>query len=418
MKDIKSFLVQPSRVWTDGAMHGGWSVLVRDERVVAVGANVEAGDAEIVDLPGMTLLPGLMDLHSHLFLHPYNETPWDDQVLKESEAYRMVRAVTHAAATLRAGFTTLRDLGTEGAGYADVALKRAIEEGVVPGPRLVVVTRAIVATGSYGPARAKFRPDCCFPQGAEEASGIDEVVRAVRHQASHGADWIKVYADYRAGPGGETVATFSVEELKVLVETAHSLGRPVAAHATSDEGMRRAAIAGVDTIEHGYGGTRETFALMAKNNIAFLPTLTVCEALCEYFHGYTRGGEPHPRMVEAANAFRAAREEGVIIGCGSDVGPFPHGENLRELQWMEKLGMSANEALLAATAVNAKILRRDHELGSVKPDYLADLIAIDGDPTQDLSSLAEISFVMKNGAIFSFPVYGGGVPRSGGGGGS
>jgi imidazolonepropionase-like amidohydrolase len=334
-----------------------------------------------------------MDLHSHLFLHPYNETPWDDQVLKESEAYRTVRAVTHAAATLRAGFTTLRDLGTEGAGHADVAIKRAIVEGIIPGPRLFVVTRAIVATGSYGPARAKFRPDCCFPQGAEEASGIDEVVRAVRHQASHGADWIKVYADYRAGPGGETVATFSIDELKALVDTAHSLCRPVAAHATSDEGMRRSAIAGVDTIEHGYGGTREVFALMRKNNIAYLPTLTVCEALCEYFHGYTRGGEPHPRMAEAANAFRIAREEGVTIGCGSDVGPFPHGENLRELQWMEKLGMSRDEALLAATAVNAKILRRENELGSVKPNYLADLIAMtDG---------MDVRFVMKDGGYFA-----------------
>jgi imidazolonepropionase-like amidohydrolase len=301
---------------------------------------------------------------------------------------------------LRAGFTLLRDLGTEGAGFADVALKHAIEEGIVPGPRLVVVTRAIVATGSYGPARAKFRPDCCFPQGAEEASGIDEVMRAVRHQASHGADWIKVYADYRAGPGGETVATFSVDELTALVETSHSLGRPVAAHATSDEGMRRAAHAGVDTIEHCYGGTRETFALMAKKGIAYLPTLTVCEAICEYFMGYVRGGEPHPRMKEAANAFRNARAEGVIIGLGSDVGPFPHGENRRELDWMIRLGMSRDEALLAATAVNAKIIRRDHDLGSVKDGYLADLIAVDDDPERDLSSLSIAPFVMKNGVRY------------------
>jgi imidazolonepropionase-like amidohydrolase len=390
-------LLRPARVWSDGEMHAGWSVLVRGERIAAAGPAIDAGGAEAVDLKGLTLLPGLMDLHSHLFLHPYNEVAWDDQVLKESEAYRTVRAVMHAEATLRAGFTLLRDLGTEGAGYADVALKRAIDGDLIPGPRLVVVTRAIVATGSYGPARTKFRPDCCFPQGAEEASGIDEVVRAVRHQASHGADWIKVYADYRAGPGGETVATFSIDELKALVESAHSLGRPVAAHATSNEGMRRAALAGVDTIEHGYGGTRETFALMKRNNIAYLPTLTVCEALCGYFHGHVRGGDPHPRMVEAANAFRNARAEGVTIGCGSDVGPFPHGENLRELQWMEKLGMSANEALLAATAVNAKILRREHELGSVKENYLADLIAVDGDPSRDLGALAAVSFVMKGG---------------------
>ncbi len=387
-----SLLLKPARVWSGGATHAGWSVLVEGERIVAVGPTVDATGAKVVDLAGLTLLPGLMDLHSHLFLHPYNEVAWDDQVLKQSEAYRTVRAVRHAEATLRAGFTTLRDLGTEGAGYADVAIKRAIDEGLIPGPRLFVVTRAIVATGSYGPARAKFRPDCCFPQGAQEASGIDEVVRAVRHQASHGADWIKVYADYRCGPAGETVATFSVDELKALVETAHSLGRPVAAHATSDEGMRRAARAHVDTIEHGYGGSAQTFALMAKNAIAYLPTLTVCEAICEYFLGYVRGGAPHPRMVEAANAFRTARAQDVVIGLGSDVGPFPHGENLRELRWMEKLGMSRDEALLAATAVNAKILRREHDLGQVREGYLADLVAM----TDDL----EVRFVMKGGEMF------------------
>jgi imidazolonepropionase-like amidohydrolase len=395
-----ALLLRPARVWTGGATHDGWSVLVEGERIAAAGAGLDAGDARVVDLPGLTLLPGLMDLHSHLFLHPYNEVAWDDQVLKESEAYRTVRAVTHAEATLRAGFTTLRDLGTEGAGYADAALKRAIEENIVPGPRLFVVTRAIVATGSYGPARGKFRPDCCFPQGAEEASGIDEVVRAVRHQASHGADWIKVYADYRCGPGGETAATFSIDELKALVETSHSLGRPVAAHATSDEGMRRAAEARVDTIEHGYGGTAKTFALMKKHAIAYLPTLTVCEAMCEYFHGHTRGGEPHPRMREAANAFRTARAEGVVIGCGSDVGPFPHGENSRELRWMEKLGMSAAEALLAATQIAAKILRREKDLGSVAQGFLADLIAVEGDPARDLAALGHVRFVMKGGAVF------------------
>jgi imidazolonepropionase-like amidohydrolase len=390
-------VLKPAHVWTGGETHDGWQVRVEGDRIAAVGADVDARGATVVDLPGATLLPGLMDLHSHLFLHPYNETPWDDQVLKESEAYRTVRAVRHAEATLRAGFTTLRDLGTEGAGYADVALKRAIAEGIVPGPRLFVAGRAIVATGSYGPARAKFRPDCCFPQGAEEASGIDEVVRAVRHQASHGADWIKVYADYRAGPGGETVATFSIEELKALVETARSLARPVAAHATSDEGMRRAALAGVDTIEHGYGGSAKTFAAMARAGIAYLPTLTVCEALCEYFLGHVRGGEPHPRMIEAATAFRSARAEGVVIGCGSDVGPFPHGENLRELQWMVRLGMSASEALQAATSVNAKILRRDNDLGRIAPGFVADLVAVGGDPARDLDTLARPRLILKDG---------------------
>jgi imidazolonepropionase-like amidohydrolase len=395
----RTLLLKPDRFWTtDGGLKTG-RVLVDGNRIAAVGAVDAPADAETIDLSGLTLLPGLMDLHSHLFLHPYNETVWDDQVLKESEAYRTVLAVRHAKATLDAGFTLLRDLGTEGAGYADVALKRAIDEGVVPGPRLVVVTRAIVATCGYGPLRTKFRPDCCVAQGAEEASGIDEVVRAVRHQAGHGADWIKVYADYRVGPRGETVATFSEDELKALVDTAHSLKRPVAAHATSDEGMRRAAVAGVDTIEHGYGGSRETFALMAKKGIAFLPTLTASEAIAEYFLGYVRGGEPHPRMKETERAFRLARAEGVIIGCGSDVGVFAHGTNARELQWMLRLGMSASEVLQAATSINARIIGRESELGAVAKGYLADLIAVEGDPTANLDALANVRFVMKDGAV-------------------
>jgi imidazolonepropionase-like amidohydrolase len=397
-------LLKPDRIFApDGSLKPG-HVLVEGNRIRQVGTIAAPANAETIELGGLTLLPGLMDLHSHLFLYPYNETLWDDQVLKESEAYRTARAVRHAKATLDAGFTLLRDLGTEGAGYADVALKRAIDEGIVPGPRLVVVTRAIVATGGYGPLRTKFRSDCCLAQGAEEASGVDEVVRAVRHQASHGADWIKVYADYRVGPKGETVATFSEEELTALVETAHSLKRPVSAHATSDEGMRRAALAGVDTIEHGYGGSEATFALMAKKGIAFLPTLTAAEAIAEYFHGHVRGGEPHPRMKEAANAFRLARTAGVVIGCGSDVGVFAHGTNVRELQWMHRLGMSAREVLLAATSVSARIVGREDELGRIAPDFLADLVAVPGDPTENLDALADVRFVMKDGVIAKTPV--------------
>jgi imidazolonepropionase-like amidohydrolase len=393
--------LRPARIWSaEGGTREGFSVRVRGDRIEATGPAKElTAGATVVDLPGQTLLPGLMDLHSHLFLHPYNETLWDDQVLKESEAYRTVRAVRHAQATLEAGFTLLRDLGTEGAGFADVALKRAIEERLIAGPRLVVVTRAIVATGSYGPARKKFRPDCCLAQGAEEASGIDEIVRAVRHQASHGAEWIKVYADYRAGPNGETVATFSEDELKALVDTSHSLGRPVSAHATADEGMRRAAAAGVDTIEHGYGGSASTFAAMAKRNIALLPTLTAAEAIAEYFYGYVRGGELHPHIREAERAFRTARAEGVVIGCGSDVGVFSHGDNRRELGLMVRFGMSPEEALTAATTVNARILGRENELGEVQPKFLADLVGVEGDPARDIDALGRVRFVMKGGEV-------------------
>jgi imidazolonepropionase-like amidohydrolase len=399
--ESRTVLLVPDAVW-DGvadAPQRGVVVLIRGTRIEAVGpaGRVAAPtDAERIELPGTTLIPGLIEGHSHLFLHPYNEALWDDQVLKEPVGLRMARAVASADATLRAGITTERDLGTEGAGNFDVQLKRAIDQGVVPGPRLITVTRAIVATGSYGPRRADYSFEPL--QGAEEASGAEEITRVVRSQIAHGADWIKVYADYRWGPSGEALPTFSQEELRVLVETARGSGRPTAAHATTAEGMRRAVLAGVETIEHGDAGTPEVFRLMRQRGVALCPTIAASEAYAVYFDGWVKGRAPPPPLIAKRASFRAALEAGVTICFGGDVGVFQHGDNVRELEAMIEYGMTPLAALRAATSGNAKIFHLN-DRGRVAPGLLADLVAVDGDPTRDVSVLRRVQLVVKDGRV-------------------
>jgi len=395
-----TILLHPARVFDGTTMHDNWVVLVRGDRIAAVGtaAQVNApADAEVIELPGMTLMPGMIEGHSHLFLHPYNEAPWDQQVLKEPLALRTARAVNAARVTLLAGFTTERDLGTEGAGYSDVGLKQAIDEGIVPGPRLIVVTRAIVATGSYGPKG--FDPRWDVPQGAQEADGVDGLTRAVRDQIGKGADWVKVYADYRWGPNGEARPTFTLEELRLIVEVARSSGRPVAAHAATAEGARRAVLAGVETVEHADGGTPETFALMAQKGTALCPTLAADDAIARY-RGWRPGVDSEPPFLVAKRAsFKAALAAGVTICMGGDVGVFPHGENVREMELMAAWGMTPLAVLRAATSVNARVFHVDDKVGAVKPGLYADLIAVDGDPSAAIAALRHVRFVMKGGAV-------------------
>ena len=392
-------ILRPARVFDGDSMHDGWVVRVRGDRIEQVGpaSSVDASGATPRDLPGLTLLPGLIEGHSHVLLHPYNETVWNDQVLKESLGLRTARATMHLRATLMAGFTTIRDLGTEGAGYADVELKQAIEQGIIPGPRMLVSTRAIVATGSYGPKG--YSLEWKVPQGAEEADP-DSIVRVVRDQIGHGADWVKVYADYRWGPNGEILPTFSREELKAAVDTARSSGRPVAAHAMAAEGMRRAVLAGVETIEHGDEGTPEVFKLMAEHHVALCPTLAAGDANLQYA-GWKKDTDPEPASITRTKAaFKAALAAGVTILSGSDVGVFTHGDNARELRLMVDYGMAPADALRSATSVGARVLHVDNQIGRLAPGLLADVIAVDGDPTRDITALSHVRFVMKGGRVY------------------
>jgi len=396
----KYILLKPDRVFDGEQMHSDWIVLVKNNKIEEAGSmkfKLPAG-TQVIELKGYTLLPGLIEGHSHLFLHPYNETSWDNQVLKESRAERTARATEHARATLMAGFTTVRDLGTEGSMYDDVGLKTAIQKGVVPGPRMICATRAIVARGAYGP-----RPessDLSLPQGAAEVGNSDEMTNEVRTQISKGADVIKIYADYRTGSGHEPTATFSIEEIAAAVKIANSGGREVVCHATTAEGMRRAILAGASTIEHGDHGTEEVFKLMKEKSVAFCPTLAAINAY-EQYNGWKKGIDPEPKTVtDKRNSFQLALKVGVIICMGGDVGVFTHGDNAREMEMMVEYGMKPIDVLRSSTSINADAFGYGDKIGRIKKDLYADIIAVEGDPSSDIKNVRKTKFVMKDGVPY------------------
>ena len=395
--------IEAERVFDGERMHTDWIVIVEDERIVFAGpaSAAPAGGADhLLRLEGQTLLPGLIEGHAHILLHPYNETPWNDQVLKESEAERVARAVNHVRASLDAGITTIRDLGSEGAGFADVGIRDAIDKGVIPGPRLIVSGRAIVATGSYGPKG--FHEGVDVPLGAETADGNDDLIRVVRSQIGRNIDFVKVYADYRWGPNGSAAPTFTQEELATIVAVAASSGRPVVAHASTAEAMKRAILAGVETIEHGDGGTDEVYRLMRKHNVALCPTLAAGDAISQYA-GWNKAAEPEPvRVAAKRRSFKAALDAGVTICFGGDVGVYPHGDNVRELEMMVDYGMDTLAVLRAATSVNARLFHLEDTVGRVKAGLLADLVAVSGDPSRDIATLRNIRMVMQGGRLHRY----------------
>lgn len=398
-----AIVLKPDLVFDgNSTMHEGWVVMVQGEKIAYAGPAADLkqpSDAKVIDLKGCTLTPGLIDAHSHLLLHPYDEAKWEDQVSKEPMAERISRATVHARANLLSGFTMMRDLGTEGAQLADVGIKSAIEKGIIPGPRMIVTTRAIVATGSYAPRN--FAPEWRIPQGADEADG-EKLRTLVRRQLREGADWIKIYADTPHGVGPDPKPAFSIEELKLVVSTAADAGARVVAHAQSKEGMRRAALAGVASIEHGDEGDIEVFRLMAKKNIGYCPTLATAEAYARY-DGW-KPNTPAPKsLINKKESFKAALESGVMIANGSDIGVFPHGQGYQELEMLVKYGMNPSQALRAATRDAAKLLGWEDRLGTIATGKLADLAAFEGNPGKDISSIRKVQFVMKSGTIYRQP---------------
>jgi imidazolonepropionase-like amidohydrolase len=375
-------------------------VLVQGERIAEVGTKVtHPAGAEVIDLGDSTLLPGLIDAHVHLFLHPGAE---DLQTVEESVPQRTISAVLAARADLMAGFTAERDMGTEGAGSADTAVRNAIDQGLVPGPRLRISGNAIDILGGHEDAN-HFNPAQHVLSNATYANNIPELVSAIRQELKEGADFIKIY---ETGPDVvrdgrfSTIYQYTQAELKAAVDEAARSGKRVAVHATGEPGTLYAAQAGVASIDHANQLGDETMRLMRDQQIFAVPTFTIFEYFSE--HADLPEQRAHDRQMLDLHAveFRKQLAAGVPMALGSDVGPFPHGTQAREFELMVKFGMSPVAALQADLINGAKLLGWQGQIGELKPGYFADVIGVPGDPSQDISVLKKVSFVMKGGVVY------------------
>ncbi len=382
-------------------------IVIRGNRIDSVSdagkAQIPAG-ANVIDLSRGTVLPGLIDSHTHIFLQ--GEDPaqggYDINILKYPLALRAARATVSARRALEQGFTTIRDVETEGAGYGDVGIKEAIEGGYIPGPRMFVVTRAISTTGGY--SLDGYAPELDIPKGAQIVDGPVEARKAAREQLDHGADWIKVYMTHRSwvGKHGELVSqpTLTVEELKAIVDEAHGWGKKVACHAYSGIGLQRALDGGCDSIEHGLQITDAQIAQMVKQGTWYCPTISVYYT--DWAPADTSDGQ-RDRLRASAHeeSFRKAMKAGVKIVFGTDIGGIPWTEPIaQEFPRMTDLGMSPMDAIKSATSRAAEMLEMDGQIGVIAPGAYADVIAVNGDPVKDIKLLGDVQFVMKDGKVF------------------